>query len=99
MRLFCKVYNKRPILTPKNLIQTSGYLVVCSNFCSFILLQNRFPIVGITTNKILFILEGLNIIRFDGLSYQVIIRDIDELERVLDILFENHRKKFHDKSS
>ena len=99
MGISLRIKHTRLILTPKNLIQTSGYLVVCSNFCSFILLQNRFSIDTKTTNKILFILEGLNIIKFNGLSYQVIIRDIDELERVLDILFENHRKKFHDKSS
>lgn len=86
-----------PIMTPKNLIQTSGYLVVCEKFCSFSLLQNRLLIDGKTTSQILSVLEGLGIISFDGLSYQVLMGDIDELERVLDILFENHKKKFHDK--
>jgi len=81
-------------MTPKNLIQTSGYLVVCSNTCSFSLLQNRLLIDAKTTSQVLSILEGLGIISFD---YKVLINDIDELEKVLDILFENHRKRFHDK--
>ena len=84
-----------PIMTPKNIIQTSGYLVVCEKFCSFSLLQSRLLIDGKTTSQVLSILEGLGIISFD---YKVLINDIDELERVLDILFENHRRKFHDKS-
>jgi len=93
-----KVYQTHQFMTPKNLIQTSGYLVVCQKTCSFSLLQNRLLIDGRTTNRILSILEGLGIISFNGSSYQVLINDIDELEKVLDILFENHRKKFHDKS-
>ena len=86
-----------PIMTPKNLIQTSGYLVVCLNICSFSLLQNRLLIDEKTTFKVLSILEGLGIICFDGSVYTVLMTGIDELEKVLDILFENHRKKFHDK--
>lgn len=68
---------------------------VCEKFCSFSLLQSRLLIDGKTTSQVLSILEGLGIISFD---YKVLINDIDELERVLDILFENHRRKFHDKS-
>ena len=97
MRIILPIKQTRQVMTPKNLIQTSGYLVVCQKTCSFSLLQNRLLIDGSTTFKILSILEGLGIISFDGLSYQVLISDIDELERILDILFENHRKKFHDK--
>jgi hypothetical protein len=67
--------------------------VVCSNTYSFSLLQDRFLIDSETTNQILSILCGVGIISFDGSSNQVLISDIDELERVLDILFE----KFHDK--
>lgn len=63
----------RPIMTPKNLIQTSGYLVVCLNNCSFSLLQNRLHIDGKTTSQVLSILEGLGIIAFD---YKVLINDI-----------------------
>jgi len=85
------------VMTPKNLIQTSGYLVVCLNTCSFSLLQNRLLIDGKTTFQVLSILEGLGIISFDGSQYIVGVRDIEELEKVLDILFENHRRKFHDK--
>jgi hypothetical protein len=92
-----KVFQTRPIMTPKNLIQTSGYLVVCQKTCSFSLLQNRLLIDGRTTSQVLSILEGLGIISFDGSQYIVGVKDIDELEKVLDILFENHRKKFHDK--
>ncbi|HET7733836.1 MAG TPA: hypothetical protein VFK73_08345, partial [Paludibacter sp.] len=67
---------------------------VCQKTCSFSTLQNRLLIDGKTTNKILSILEGLGIISFE---YKVLINNVDELENVLDILFENHRKKFHDK--
>jgi len=91
------VKQTRLVMTPKNLIQTSGYLVVCSNKCSFSLLQNRLLIDGKTTFKVLSILEGLGIIGFDGSQYIVGVKNIEELEKVLDILFENHRKKFHDK--
>ena len=92
-----KVYQTHQVLTPKNLIQTSGYLVVCLNTCSFSLLQNRFHIDERTTSKVLSILDGLGVISFDGSVYTVLMTGIDELEKVLDILFENHRKKFHDK--
>jgi hypothetical protein len=85
------------IMTPKNLIQTSGNLVVCQKTCSFSLLQNRLLIDGRTTNRILSILDGLGIISYDGSEYKVLNNDILELEKVLDILFKNHQKKFHDK--
>lgn len=84
-------------MTPRNLIQTSGYLVVCSNSCSFSLLQNRLHIEGKTNFQVLSILEGLGIISFDGSQYIVGVKSIDELEKVLDILFEKHQNKFHDK--
>ena len=90
-KLFIK--QTRPIITPKNLIQTSGYLVVCQKTCSFTTLQNQLFIDGRTTSQVLSILEGLGIISFD---YKVLISDIFELEKVLDILFEKHRKRFHD---
>ena len=91
------VKQTRPSMTPKNLIQTSGYFVVCQKTCSFSLLQNRLLIDEKTTSQVLSILEGLGVIGFDGSEYKVLINDILELEKVLDILFENHRKKFHDK--
>ena len=91
------VKQTRLVMTPKNLIQTSGYLVVCQKTCSFSLLQNRLLIEGRTTFQVLSILEGLGIISFDGSQYIVEVKNIEELEKVLDILFENHRKKFHDK--
>jgi hypothetical protein len=71
--------------------------VVCQKTCSFSLLQNRLLIDGRTTSQVLSILEGLRIISFDGSQYIVGVKNIEELEKVLDILFENHRKKFHDK--
>lgn len=97
MGVSIKVKQTRPIMTPKNLIETSGYLVVCQKTCSFSLLQKRLFTDRKTTFKVLSILEGLGIISFDGSQYIVGVKDIDELEKVLDILFENHRKKFHDK--
>jgi hypothetical protein len=93
-----QIKETKQTLTAKNIIQTSGYMVVCSNNCSFSLLQNRLFIDRKTTYQILYILERLGIIGFDGSSYQVLIDDINELEKMLDILFENHQKKFHDKS-
>jgi hypothetical protein len=97
MGLFVKKLNKCPFMTPKNLIQTSGYLVVCQKTCSFSLLQNRLLIDSETTHRILSILEGLGIIGFDGFVYTVAMTGIEELEKVFDILFEKHQKKFHDK--
>lgn len=94
MRAFLQVKQTRPIMTPKNLIQTSGYFVVCQKTCSFITLQNRLLIDENMTNKILSILDGLGIISFE---YKVLINNIEELEKVLDIFFEIHRRMFHDK--
>lgn len=91
------VKQKHLVMTPKNLIQTSGYLVVCSRYCSFSTLQNRLHIDWRTTSQVLSILEGLGIISFDGCEYIVGVKNTEELEKVLDVLFENHRKKFHDK--
>ena len=97
MGILLEFKQTRQILTPKNLIQTSGYLVVCQKTCSFSLLQNRLLIDEKTTSQVLSILEGLGIISWDGSQYIVVVKNVGELEKVLDILFENHRKKFHDK--
>jgi hypothetical protein len=85
------------VMTLKNLIQATGYLVVCQKTCSFSLLQNRLLIDEKTTSQVLSIIEGLGIISWDGSQYIVGVKNIEELEKVLDILFENHRKRFHDK--
>jgi hypothetical protein len=76
-------------------IQEAGYFVVCEQLFCFNSLKNQLSINDKRTNQIINILQGLGIIAKKRGYYEVLVKDINQLEILLDILFENHKQKYN----